>query len=62
MRQALPADGPPVIGIGGITVANVAEVAGAGADGICVMGAITLAEDPQRVAAELMAAFQRGRA
>ena len=41
----------PLIGIGGITHANVGEVIAAGADGVAVISAVCAAEDP-RAAAE----------
>jgi thiamine-phosphate pyrophosphorylase len=43
-----------LIGIGGITVSNAAEVVAAGADGVAVVTAITLAEDPEAAAKELI--------
>ena len=43
----------PIVGIGGITRYNAAEVMRAGADCICAVGAITLADDP-RTATEQM--------
>ncbi len=46
--------GLPVIGIGGINAANVAEVMAAGADGIAVIGAVCAAEDPRSAAAQLV--------
>ncbi len=44
----------PLVAIGGITAANAAEVISAGADGIAVMSAICLAEDPEAAARELL--------
>jgi len=41
----------PLVGIGGITHANVAEVIAAGADGVAVISAVCAADDP-RAAAE----------
>jgi thiamine-phosphate pyrophosphorylase len=41
----------PLVGIGGITHANVAEVIAAGADGVAVISAVCTASDP-RAAAE----------
>jgi thiamine-phosphate pyrophosphorylase len=60
VRALIPADGPPLVAIGGITPANVAEVARAGADGVCVIGAVTGAPDPRAAAAGLLAAFRAG--
>ena len=47
------ADGPPLIGIGGITPDNVDAVIGAGASGVAVIRSILSADDP-RTAAEQM--------
>ena len=58
VRGAVPADGPPVVAIGGITEENAAEIAAAGADGICVIAAVSSAEDPCEAAARLLAAFR----
>ena len=44
----------PVIAIGGINAGNIADVARAGADCICVVSAVTYADDPERAAAELV--------
>lgn len=43
----------PVVGIGGITLENAEEVIGAGADGVSVITAISLAENPASAAALL---------
>jgi thiamine-phosphate pyrophosphorylase len=47
----------PVIAIAGITAERVAEVLEAGAYGIAVMTAVSLAEDPQEATAELATAI-----
>ena len=44
----------PVVAIGGINAANIADVARAGADCICVVSAVTFADDPAAAAAELV--------
>jgi thiamine-phosphate pyrophosphorylase len=49
----------PWFAIGGIDLANVAEVAAAGAPGIAVVRAIRDAEDPEAAARELRAALDR---
>lgn len=49
----------PVLGIGGITVDNAASVMAAGASGIAVITAITLADDPTGAARELAAQISR---
>ena len=52
----------PLVGIGGITADNAAEVARAGADGVAVITAITRAEDPKAATAALAEAVGQGRA
>ncbi|MDS0279226.1 thiamine phosphate synthase [Halomicroarcula sp. S1AR25-4] len=52
----------PIVGIGGITAENAAEVSAAGADGVAVITAITRAEDPEAATAALREAVERGRA
>ena len=42
--------GTPIVAIGGITLDNVAPVLAAGADGICVIGAVCHADDPEQAA------------
>ncbi len=51
----------PVVAIGGISIANAAEVIGAGADGICVVSAIVSARDPRAAAASLRAVVEGAR-
>ena len=48
----------PVIAIGGITPVRVTEVAGAGAQGVAVLGGVWRAGDPAAAAAEYVAAVQ----
>jgi thiamine-phosphate diphosphorylase len=50
----------PVVGIGGVTAANAAEVARAGAAGIAVVSAVMSAADPAAAARELGASWGRG--
>ena len=57
VRDAMPADGPPLLAIGGITPENAGEVARAGADGICVIAAVTQSDDPRAAASRLLEAF-----
>ena len=57
VRDALPEGGPPLLAIGGITPENAPEVARAGADGVCVIAAVTLAADPRLAAARLAESF-----
>lgn len=48
----------PLIGIGGITPANVDEVVRAGASGVAVIRSILSAPDPMRAASDMMDALQ----
>jgi thiamine-phosphate pyrophosphorylase len=50
----------PVIAIGGVTAARVPELAGAGAYGVAVVGAVCAAPDPAGATAELLAALHGG--
>ena len=47
----------PILGIGGISVSNAAEVITAGADGIAVIRSILLADDPAKVTRDLAASI-----
>ena len=51
----------PIVAIGGIDAANVAEVTGAGAAGVAVMGGIMRAADPARQMRALIAALQEAK-
>ncbi|GAA4674757.1 thiamine phosphate synthase [Nocardioides nanhaiensis] len=46
----------PVVAIGGIDAQNAGAVAGAGADGVCVVSAICASQDPRAAAAALRVA------
>ncbi len=61
VRGLLGPDGPPLVAIGGITPENVGEVAAAGADAICVIAAVTQADDPREAAERLLSAFRAAR-
>jgi thiamine-phosphate diphosphorylase len=50
----------PVVGIAGIDVSNMAQVAATGVAGAAVITAITRALDPEAACQQLMAAFARG--
>ncbi|MDT8989739.1 thiamine phosphate synthase [Curvibacter sp. APW13] len=52
----------PVVGIGGIGVAQMAEVAATGVASAAVISAITQAQDPEAACVALTACFDRGRA
>lgn len=56
LARTAPAD-LPVIGIGGITSANAADIVRAGAAGVAVISAVLSASDPARAARELRAAL-----
>ena len=60
VRGLVGPDGPPLVAIGGITPENAGEVAAAGADGICVIAAVTQADDPREAAERLLSAFRKG--
>lgn len=47
----------PLLGIGGITARNAADVMGAGAHGVAVITSILASDDPERAARELKAAM-----
>lgn len=57
LRRVVEAVSVPVIAIGGITPANVAEVAAAGAAGCAVIGAVMTADRPAQVVEALLRAF-----
>ena len=48
---------PPLVAIGGINAGNVAEVVRAGADCVCVVSAVTFADDPEAATRELVEAI-----
>lgn len=56
IRRVVRAIDLPVVAIGGITPANAATLAGTGAAGLAVIGALMSAGDPEAVARELRAA------
>lgn len=51
----------PVVAIGGINPENIADVARAGADCVCVVSAVTLANDPQAATQELVEAIRNAK-
>jgi thiamine-phosphate diphosphorylase len=57
LSQVARAVSIPVIGIGGITVENVNEVAAGGAAGAAVIGAVMSAPDPGAATRSLLASF-----
>ncbi|MFC7165254.1 thiamine phosphate synthase [Halospeciosus flavus] len=56
VRHVAAAVDVPLVGIGGITPQNAADVVDAGADGVAVVSAITAADDPTRATRDLAAA------
>jgi len=64
LREVVAATSLPVVGIGGITPSNAAEVLGAGAAGVAVVSAVGAADDPiaaTRVLAEVVDRWRTGR-
>lgn len=53
IREAVGAE-LPIVGIGGITLANAKQVCQAGADGVAVISAISRAESPKQAAEDLL--------
>ena len=62
VREVKERVGQPVVAIGGIDDGNVEDVIRAGADCICAVSAVTMADDPQEAAANLVDAIQRASA
>ena len=61
VAQARDAADMPIVAIGGIKLDNVGEVVRAGADCICVVSAVTLADDPEAAASALVEAIQNAK-
>ena len=57
IREIIPADGPPLIAIGGINLGNIKQVTTTGVNGICVISAVTLAKNPQEAAQRILDAM-----
>lgn len=53
IRKVKATASQPIVAIGGINAGNIADVARAGADCVCVVSAVTHAVDPEAAAAEL---------
>jgi len=60
IREIRAATDLPIVGIGGVTSENAAEVVRAGADGVAVITAITAAEDPEAATRRLVEAVETG--
>jgi len=61
IRTIRPQTKAPLVGIGGVTRENVAEVIRAGADGVAVISAVCGATDPAAVTREFLAAIRAER-
>jgi len=61
VRAVAEAVGVPVIAIGGVTAARVADLLAAGAAGVAVVGAVTAAADPAAATRELLHALGAAR-
>ena len=61
IRAIRPGTRSPLIGIGGVTRDNVAEVIRAGADGVAVISAVCSAPDPAAATREFLAAIRAAR-
>ena len=59
LREVRESVTPPIVAIGGITEARVEEVVKAGADAICVIGAVGLASSPFEASRRMVAAIRR---
>ena len=54
IRRVKATASQPIVAIGGVNAGNIADVARAGADCVCVVSAVTHAADPEAAAAELV--------
>lgn len=61
VRLARQLTDKPLVAIGGITLANVAEVRAAGADSVAVISGIFGTVDPPRAAAEFLRVYRSAR-
>src|SRR5205814_8642591 len=61
LRRIRPLTPLPLVGIGGITHANVGDVIRAGADGVAVISAVCGAPDPAAATRRLLAAIREAR-
>jgi thiamine-phosphate pyrophosphorylase len=59
LRKVKQSVGVPVIAIGGINKGNIAQIADAGADAVCVASAVTKANNPEAATRELVGIFER---
>lgn len=61
VRQVKESVSPPVVAIGGITVANAPDVVQAGADAIALASAVTMAADPETATKQLLDTIEAAR-
>ena len=61
IRAVRPQTKAPLVGIGGVTHVNVAQVIRAGADGVAVISAVCGAPDPAAATREFLAAIRAER-
>ncbi len=61
LRQARAICPLPILAIGGVNADRVAEVVGAGADGVAVISAVLAASDPAAAASDILAAVRSHR-
>ena len=57
IRKVREAADQPIVAIGGIDESNIVEVVQAGAESICVVSAITMADNPEAAASKLVGLF-----
>jgi thiamine-phosphate diphosphorylase len=57
IRKVREAADQPIVAIGGLDESNIVEVVQAGADSICVVSAITMADNPEAAASKLVGLF-----
>jgi thiamine-phosphate pyrophosphorylase len=60
LKRASDVVGVPIVAIGGINLGNISPVLEAGADSICVVSAVTKADDPKAAAAQLADIIDEG--
>ena len=61
VREVKESVSPPVVAIGGITIANAPDVVQSGADGIAVASAVTMAADPETATKQLLDTIEAAR-
>ncbi|MCH7745413.1 MAG: thiamine phosphate synthase [Chloroflexi bacterium] len=61
LRKVKELTSQPIVAIGGINLGNIADVVKTGADSVCVVSAVTFADDPEAATRELVEAIQSAR-